>query len=299
MKVWHKVASIATMMAVPVLFSFPAMSVNSKEYNPFYYPELKTNADCSQVDFSAEYREWLVPDSNERFEDITLELLNKGYDFDRFLFNSSLFVFEDENGNANCFKESSFDGVLGAGYARIEIFIRPEVERIDSLTFRVKGKSKVGKNICDFAGEIQIEHIFHIWERTNDPDSPDYCVMVGRYLLKEDEMQGGSGFFRGVCGVYCYVDDETKAVCLDIDLGVADGWNQRNYVGVWQSYKTNVEKKCIWGEYRLPYTFDFDIGDGEMRINPKYVSPEWEQWQYEMFNPEKEICWWKESRKGG
>ena len=93
-------------MAVPVLFIFPAMLANSKEYNPFYYPELKNNADCSQVDFSAEYREWLEPDSNERFEDITLELLNNGYDFDRSLFNSSLFVFEDENGNTNCFKEN-------------------------------------------------------------------------------------------------------------------------------------------------------------------------------------------------
>lgn len=74
-----------------------------------------------------------------------------------------------------------------------------------------------------------------------------------------------------------------------------DGYNNRNYVGIWLSYKTKAVKKCILGEYRLPYTFDFDIGDGEMRVNPKYASPEWEQWQSETFNPEEKVRRWEDS----
>lgn len=53
----------------------------------------------------------------------------------------------------------------------------------------------------------------------------------------------------------------------------------RTYVGIWQSYgDPTVVKRCIWGDYRLPFSFDFDIGDGEMGINPKYISPEWESY---------------------
>lgn len=85
---------------------------------------------------------------------------------------------------------------------------------------------------------------------------------------------------------------------LDIDVGGGE-FNKRNYVGIWQSYKAKAVKRCVWGDYRLPYTFDFDIGSEDMRINPKYNSPEWEQWQYEMHNPKEKNRWWKNSQKGG
>ena len=38
----------------------------------------------------------------------------------------------------------------------------------------------------------------------------------------------------------------------------------------------------MWGDNRLPFRFDFDIGAGEIRVNPKYASPEWDrflQWK--------------------
>ena len=287
------------LMAGLMLSCFPVVFAQNKKYNPFYYPELSEYADSNQIDFSSEYRKWLMPDSSEKFEDITLELLDSGYVFERSLFNSELFIYEDINGKSLYFKETPFDGVLGEKYARIEMFINPEVERTDSLTFKVKGKSKVKKNVCDFTGEIHIEHIYNIWERADDPGSPDYYVMVCNYLFKEDETQYGTGFFKGTYGVYCHIDKANKKVCFDIDLGGGDGYNNRNYVGTWQSYKTKAEKKCIWGDYRLPYTFDFDIGDGEMRVNPKYNSPEWEQWQSESFNPDEKVRWWENSQKGG
>ncbi len=57
---------------------------------------------------------------------------------------------------------------------------------------------------------------------------------------------------------------------------VADGYNNRTYVGTWTNFKGSAQKKCIWGDYRLPYTFDFDCGDGEMIINEKYKKNGWE-----------------------
>lgn len=223
--------------------------------------------------------------------------MGNGYVFERALFNSEQFTYENIDGESY-YKETSFNGILGDKYTRIEIFIHPEVERIDSLTFTVNGKTKVGKNICDFIGEIFIEHIYKVWERANDPDSPNYYVMVCNYLFTEDKEQFGTGFFKGTYGAYCYIDEANKKVCLDIDAGGGE-LNNRNYVGIWQSYKTKAVKRCIWGDYRLPYTFDFDIGDEDMHVNPKYNSPEWEEWQSEIVNPEEKKHWWEDSQKEG
>ena len=41
----------------------------------------------------------------------------------------------------------------------------------------------------------------------------------------------------------------------------------------------------MWGDNRLPFRFDFDIGVGEIRVNPKYSSPEWDdfmQWKEDL-----------------
>jgi hypothetical protein len=115
-------------MAGLMLSCFPVVFAQNKKYNPFYYPELSEYADSNRIDFSSEYRKWLMPDSSEKFEDITLELLDSGYVFERSLFNSELFIYEDINGKSLYFKETPFDGVLGEKYARIEMFINPEVE---------------------------------------------------------------------------------------------------------------------------------------------------------------------------
>ena len=41
----------------------------------------------------------------------------------------------------------------------------------------------------------------------------------------------------------------------------------RSYVGTWQSYKNpTTVKRCMWGDNRLPFRFDFDIGAGEIAI---------------------------------
>ena len=293
MKYLTKITTCITLITFLMLSCFFIASARNRKYNPFYYPELSKYADSRQINFSTEYKAWLTPDSSQTFKDITNELLADNYTFERSLFNSEQFIYEGMDGRSLYYKETVFNGVLGDKYDRIEIYINPQVERTDSLTFKVTGKSKVKKNICDFTGEIHVEHIYNVWERANDPDSPDYYLMVCNYLFKEDEEQYGTGFFKGTYGVYCYIDEANKKVCLDIDLGGGDGYNKRNYVGTWQSYKTKAVKRCIWGQCRLPYTFDFDIGDENMRINPKYNSPEWEQWQSEFFNLEEKFCWWE------
>lgn len=299
MKMWQKITGIIALMAFLMLSFISVVSAQSWKYDPFHYQQLSQYVDSKQTDFSAVYKQWLTPDTTQTFTDITKDVLKEDYTFERSLFNTERFIYEGMDGRSLYYDPTSFDGILGDNYARIEIYINPQIGRTDSLTFKVKGKSKVKQNICDFTGEIRIEHIYNIWERADDSDSPDYYLMVCNYLFKEDESQYGTGFFQGTYGVYCHIDKDNKKVCLYIDLEGGDGYNNRNYVGTWQSYKTQTVKRCIWGEYRLPYTFDFDIGDGEMCINPKYNSPEWEQWKSGFFNPEEKNCWWEDAQKGG
>lgn len=138
------------------------------------------------------------------------------------------------------------------------------------------------KNVCDFVGEIKIKKIYHVFER--DVDSPDFYKIIANYSLKEDSAQKGSGVFRGILGAYGYVTyDEPNVINVDnIDEEIDDYMN-RSYVGTWQSYKNpTIIKRCMWGDCRLPFRFDFDIGSEEIRVNPKYASPEWDrfmQWK--------------------
>jgi hypothetical protein len=74
----------------------------------------------------------------------------------------------------------------------------------------------------------------------------------------------------------CAVHLDKSKMLLDESMDIADGYWNRTFVGTWTEYKTQKSKKCIWGDYRLPFTFDFDCGDGEMVICDKYVKNGWQ-----------------------
>jgi hypothetical protein len=77
---------------------------------------------------------------------------------------------------------------------------------------------------------------------------------------------------------------------------LADGYNNRTFVGTWISYSMKAVKKCIWGDYRLPFTFDFDCGDGEMHVCEKYVQNGWTTFnsseEYDVTGDKAILKWW-------
>lgn len=179
---------------------------------------------------------------------------------------------------------NSFDapvnGVLGNDFRRIEVYFYPGAVKSDSVTYSVRGRTKVKKNVCDFAGEIKIKKIYH-WIDCY-VDSTDCYTIIADYSLREDSMQKGSGVFRGILGAYGYAtDDAPEIIKVDNRYEDGDGYMNRSYVGTWQSYKNPaIVKRCMWGDYRMPFRFDFDIGDGEIRVNSKYASPEWDRFMH-------------------
>lgn len=240
------------------------------------YYLIDTNAlDLDRVDCSDLYETYMTPIEGQLFEDCTQPFIKGKLRLEP-TFLKTFFYWRDKTVDA------PVNGVIGNDFRRIEVYFYPDAVKVNSVTYSVKGRTKVKKNVCDFVGEVRIKKIYHVYER--DIDSPDCYVIIADYILKEDTTQKGSGEFRGVMGAYGYVTEDAPGVIQvnNVDQD-GDGYMNRSYVGTWRSYKhPAIVKRCMWGDNRLPFRFDFDIGVGEIRVNPKYSSPEWDnfmQWK--------------------
>jgi len=96
------------------------------------------------------------------------------------------------------------------------------------------------------------------------------------YLFYEDKRQKYSGYFKGKLSTYWHLSTLTNRIFIENGSHSGDGFMNNSFVGIWKSYTTGQEKKCIWGINRLPYTDDFDIGVAEIHVNPKYEKNGWE-----------------------
>ena len=184
-------------------------------------------------------------------------------------------------------------GIIGDEYQRILMkFISVERNLNSPNEYLVYGKSSVKSNICNFIGKITIVKIQELKDQKLGVDDEyknsgikSQGILTAKYEFFENKEQIHSGQFQGNLQSEWYLDKDEKIRYNDIDLN-ADGYFNNAFVGIWKTYNSNIEKKCNWGDYRVPYTkCDFDIGAGELSISEKYVMNGW--W----IKPKKE--WWK------
>ncbi len=224
--------------------------------NPFYNGHLCENFNPEQIDFSKEYYE-LQTKRYQNNENILNQLIK--YDFSKIWFS----------------RNQEHNGIIGKNYQRIQIHIDTVYKNTyDDKNYIVIGKSKVKDNICSFKGDIKIISIF-IDKDCDYEDFSNCGDLFASYTFYEDSTQYHSGIFKGITECSIYVDNKNKKVILDDLSDGADGYWNRSFVGTWTNYSKTLQKKCIWGDYRLPFTFDFDCGDGEMHINDKYANNGW------------------------
>jgi len=254
--------------------------ISENNISPYYNDNLNEHYNPEQIDFSKEYYE-LQTKNYENNDNIINQLLK--YDF------SKIWICRNVDQN----------GVIGKNYQRIQIHIDTVYKNsYDDKTYIVKGKSKVKDNICSFKGELKIITIFI--DKDCDYEDFNNCGdLFASYIFYEDSTQYHSGIFKGITECSIYIDSKNKKVILDNLSDGADGYWNRSYVGTWSNYSNKIKKKCIWGDYRLPFTFDFDCGTGEMHINDKYVNNGWKSFNdaTEMINVGKDIWetkdkWW-------
>ncbi len=213
-------------------------------------------------------------------------------------------------------KQDAVIGYIGDNYQRIFIRLISIIkDHSSSNEYFVYGKSKVKNNVCDFQGKLIIKEVreFNKTEREilykealkhGDIEAASSLgkargFILAEYLFFEDPEQKGSGLFKGVERSYFYIDEKDELFFDDIDLGSSDKYCNNQFVGVWQSYNSGLQKTCNWGAYRITDSGDLDVGAGEFSPNTKYLEKGWSNYYRAYFKGEREarikegFDWWK------
>ena len=181
-----------------------------------------------------------------------------------------------------------FLGYIDSDFDRIRIYFTAiSKDLINQDLYRVNGVSIVDNNKCDFGGTIIIEQVreyksmhFGGDQKYENAGFKSQGILIGKYKFEENPQQNHSGLFEGIMTLNWYID-KFGIIHYDYIQWFSDRYRNNQYVGIWTGYNTEVEKICNWGEHRIPFSGDLDIGAGEFSPNQKYFSKGWEDLKIE------------------
>ena len=127
-------------------------------------------------------------------------------------------------------------------------------------------------------------------------------VAVSDCEFRENRNQRYAGGFKGKLTTYFYIDQRGSIHYDDLN-NYSDAYFNNAFVGVWTSYNDKLIKKVHWGDWRIPYSGDLDVGAGEFWPGKKYLNNGWEFFKDESnvikIGPDRvgyrqrESEWWK------
>lgn len=181
--------------------------------------------------------------------------------------------------------KTPFLGFIGSDYKRIKMeFISVEKEKHRDDQYSVRGFSVVGTNRCDFEGTLTIQQVrefkkMHYGVDAMYRDSTIHAqgILLCEYRFEENPAQNHVGTFEGVMTLWWYRDD--LGMRYDAIENFSDRYRNNQFVGIWTAYGKTQGKICNWGEYRIPFSGDLDIGAGEFAVNPKYIENGWSEFK--------------------
>lgn len=227
---------------------------------------VSTSADATQVD------KWLRALDNPKHKTLMLKPENLrqkyiSYDLSRLLIPKTEFL-----------------GYIGDNYQRLYIHLKSisrDLNRQDR--YLVVGESVVGKNVNTFSGDITVSSIreyqkmhFGLDNKLEKAGIQSEGLLIGEYRFQEQESQPHSGTFEGVVTAYWYLDKAGEMQYDDIKADYSDSYTNNQYVGTWTPYRSQKQKIANWGERRIPFSEDLDIGAAEFSPTPKYKERGWE-----------------------
>jgi hypothetical protein len=209
------------------------------------------------------------------------QLENPKYEFDKLKPDNVIQKYKSYDFSSLILPKSEFLGFIGQDFRKIQIKFSSVKKDPVSLTYMVRGNSLVLNNKCDFMGTITIKQIrefesfhFGVDEMFKDKGIKAQGLLIGDYSFKENKDQPHSGEFIGVMTILWYID-KNGTLCYDKINSYSDSYRNNQYVGIWKDYLIKNEKTCNWGEYRIPFSGDLDIGAGEFSPNEKYFDKGW------------------------
>jgi hypothetical protein len=224
----------------------------------------------------------------------------KNYDLSKIITTDTI-IAEDREKNKEKILKAEPIGFIGDDFQRFYIHVISVIQNPkNQYEYFVYGKTKVKETIRPFQGTLTIKKadIEKNTQLTNYQQGTATCE-VNFY---EDKKLTSTGFINGVLTID-YLIDPKKNFRYDALNFYSDRFSNNTFTGTWTSYKTNVSKKCNWGDYRIPNSGDLDIGAGEFSPNPKYFDKGWKYYiltqsgetevDVEMGKNKEKIKWWK------
>ena len=185
-------------------------------------------------------------------------------------------------------------GFIGNDYQRFKIhYLSVKKNQENPYQYLVTGKTKVKNNICNFSGTITIiksktckDMITMIMPKTFK-GCHDLRYKEGVACCEcdffEDSTQQSSGIITGKLKTQFYLDSNEN-IFYDNLNDISDGFTNNQFIGTWKSYKTNITKKCNWGDYRIPDCGDLDEGAGEFSPYETYLKYGWQSYRTANWN---------------
>ena len=168
---------------------------------------------------------------------------------------------------------------------RLEInFLKIEKSTTNDSLYIAKGKTKVGKNVRLFEGDIKIKHVYFFAEHSKGLEDDmvgkikSQGIIIADYYFREDKKLSATGIFEGKVLLRWYINNKGVFLFDDIEE-YSDDYRNNQFVGTWTSYKTGVKKVANWGICRIPCSGDLDWGAAEFSPAPEYKKYGWEDYK--------------------
>lgn len=176
-------------------------------------------------------------------------------------------------------KTSEFEpiGYRGRDFQRFYIHY-DSVRFMGNGVYKVEGRTRYRDTIRLFSGTITLDSM-----RLNKgkylPSTGKFGKLCGHYQFDEDEFSGGGVLtgkmwigFAKINGRFYY--DAFK-------LGLADGYSNRQYEGVWTSKGLTRMEKCNWGDFRIPDSRGLGSGEAEFIPRDSCLDRGWRIYTYD------------------
>jgi len=227
----------------------------------------------------------------------------KIYDLSTILMADSISTEEQKEFNAKSetYKRPEILGFIGDNYQRFEIhFISIIQNPTNQYEYLAYGKTRVKGTVCTFQGTITVRQarVYNSCEISTYQQGFAICDIE----LYDDKKQSSTGFIKGKLTSNFLINPKGYFKYDALILGADAYWNNQ-VVGTRTSYKTNISKKCNWGDFRIPDCGDLDMGAGFFSPWDEYIKNGWESYRLSLSvpkTPEEEKAvkmeayqWWK------
>lgn len=171
-------------------------------------------------------------------------------------------------------KTSEFEpiGYRGRDFQRFYIHY-DSVRFMGNGIYKVEGRTRYRDTIRLFSGTITLDSM-RLNKGKHLPSTGKFGTLCGHYQFDEDKFSGG-GVLTGKMWIgFAKINGRFYYDAFKLDL--ADGYDNRQYEGVWTSKDLTRMEKCNWGDFRIPDSQGLDIGAGEFRPVDEHSGQGWQ-----------------------